>query len=239
MTGLNHPPRSAVPFCRLPENQQIGGYPTAEQVSRLETADTSALDVEGRCIILEFPAFVLLGVYSPANSSGDRDDFRMDFLRLLDARIRNLRAIGKRVVVMGDLNVARTVGESAHALTEVRKKAITKDDFTLHPARVLFNQLMGGPSLDNDDGVARNDVQDSPFLLDLCREFQPRRQGMYTCWDQKKNSRPGNFGARIDYVLCSADMKDWFSDSNIQEGLMVRALALFCSDDFPDSRQSH
>jgi AP endonuclease-2 len=46
---------------------------------------------------------------------------------------------------------------------------------------------------------------------------------MFTCWEQKINARPGNFGARIDYVLGSEDMKDWFCDSNIQEGLLVRS----------------
>ena len=43
---------------------------------------------------------------------------------------------------------------------------------------------------------------------------------MFTCWEQKINARPGNFGSRIDYVLCSEDFKDWFCESNIQEGLM-------------------
>ena len=33
-------------------------------------------------------------------------------------------------------------------------------------------------------------------------------------------------GSRIDYILCSSDMKSWFSDSNIQEGLMVGSFFL-------------
>jgi AP endonuclease-2 len=43
---------------------------------------------------------------------------------------------------------------------------------------------------------------------------------MYTCWETRKNARPGNYGSRIDYVLCSSGIKDWFEDSNIQEGLL-------------------
>lgn len=43
---------------------------------------------------------------------------------------------------------------------------------------------------------------------------------MFTCWDTKRNTRPANLGSRIDYVLCSEGLKDWFIDSNIQEGLM-------------------
>ena len=43
---------------------------------------------------------------------------------------------------------------------------------------------------------------------------------MFTCWEQKINARPANFGSRIDYVLCSQDWRHWFCESNIQEGLL-------------------
>jgi AP endonuclease-2 len=36
---------------------------------------------------------------------------------------------------------------------------------------------------------------------------------MYTCWEKRKNARPGNFGSPIDYVLYSSGFKDWFIDS--------------------------
>ena len=57
-------------------------------------------------------------------------------------------------------------------------------------------------------------------MWDICRSFHPTRTGMFTCWNQKTNARPGNFGSRIDYVLCTEDLKGWFCDSDIQEGLM-------------------
>lgn len=40
-------------------------------------------------------------------------------------------------------------------------------------------------------------------------------------WNTKLNKRPGNAGDRIDYVLASSDMRQWFCEANIQEGLMV------------------
>jgi AP endonuclease-2 len=43
---------------------------------------------------------------------------------------------------------------------------------------------------------------------------------MYTHWEQKINARPGNYGSRIDYILSSIEMKDWFEEANIQEGLV-------------------
>lgn len=36
----------------------------------------------------------------------------------------------------------------------------------------------------------------------------------------RKDARPENFGSRIDYVLCSSGIKDWFINSNVQKGLL-------------------
>lgn len=180
--------------------------------------DAATLDSEGRSVILEFPAFVLIGVYCPAHRDQSRDCFRMDFLSALDARVRNLVAMGKRVFVTGDINIAKTALDSAHALEGIRKRTTTEAEYISASSRRLFNSLLS-------DGIVigtRDEGRELPVLLDICRSFHPDRSGMYTCWDTRLNTRPGNFGARIDYVLCSLDMQEWFSDSNIQEGLMVR-----------------
>ncbi|KAL2793303.1 Endonuclease/exonuclease/phosphatase [Aspergillus keveii] len=215
LTGILCPPNSSTPFRDLPEDQQIGGYPTIEQLSQLEL-DAETLDSEGRCVILEFPAFVLLGLYCPANRDETRDAFRHSFLDLMDARIRNLVATGKRVFVTGDLNISRGQVDAAHAIENIRKGAITEDDFVTAPARRLFNHLLSDGKVVGE----RDEGREQPALFDICRSFNPDRKGMYTCWEQRINARPGNYGSRIDYVLCSLDMQDWFSESNIQEGLM-------------------
>jgi len=222
ITGVLCPPNSASSFSDLPEDRQIGGYPTAAQAfvalaaSNLAT-DFPTLDSEGRCVILEFPAFVLIGVYSPANRDETRDDFRIGFLNLLDARVRNLVAMGKRVFLTGDLNISKEELDTANAESAMRKSGMTAIEYFSTPARRLFNHLLEDGKVygDRDEGRA------NPALFDICRSFHPGRKGMFTCWEQKTNARPGNFGARIDYVLCSLDMRDWFSHSNIQEGLMV------------------
>jgi AP endonuclease-2 len=135
----------------------------------------------------------------------------------MDARIRNLVAMGKRVFVTGDLNIAKGEIDAAHATEAIKKGKMTEDEFISAPARRVFNQLL------SDGRVVgqRDEGRENPVLFDVCRSFHPGRRGMYTCWEQRINARPGNYGARIDYVLCSLDMQDWFSDSNIQEGLIV------------------
>jgi len=209
------PPNSSTSFFDLPKDQQIGGYPTLSQLSYCNL-DAATLDSEGRCVILEFPAFVLIGVYCPANRDETRNEFRIGFLNALDSRVRNLTAAGKKVLLTGDMNIIREEMDTAKAEEQARKQGITLEQYISTPARRILNQLVVGGKVigEHDEG------RENPVLWDVCRGFHPTRKGMFTCWEQKINARPGNFGSRIDYVLCSIGCKEWFSESNIQEGLM-------------------
>lgn len=215
ITGILTRPNSSTSFRDLPEDEQIGGYPNAEQLSEADF-DPATLDSEGRCVILEFPAFVLIGTYCPAERDETRTHFRTSFLRLLDARIRNLVKMGKRVVWTGDFNISREEIDTAAAEESMRKNGLDAVEWISTPARRMLNQLLVGGKVHGP----RDEGRETPILWDICRSFHEGRRGMYTCWETKVNARPGNYGARIDYVVCSHDMKDWFNDSNIQEGLM-------------------
>ncbi|KAG6037035.1 hypothetical protein E4U19_002779 [Claviceps sp. Clav32 group G5] len=214
ITGVLCPPKSATSFRDLPLDQQIGGYPRPGQLSG--AIDDSSLDAEGRCVILEFPAFVLLGVYSPATRDESRDLFRTSFFEALDVRIRNLVSMGKEVVLTGDLNVIRSEMDSTNVLESLRKEDMTLEEWISLPTRRVFNQLIYEGSVVGQ----RDEERQRPVLWDLCRVFHPTRLGMNTCWDTKRNTRPANNGSRIDYVLCSDGIKDWFTFGDIQEGLM-------------------
>ena len=125
--------------------------------------------------------------------------------------------MGKRVVLVGDLNVSRSEMDTASSVEDMRKSGITHEEYISTPNRRVFNHLVIGGEVVGE----RDEGREEAVLWDLAREFHPDRQGMFTHWEQKINARPGNFGSRIDFVLVNSDMKDWFSDSNIQEGLMV------------------
>ena len=209
------PSPSGVPYCYLPEDESIGGYPNALQVAELGV-DPAALDAEGRCVVIEFPAFVLFGVYSPANSNGMRDDFRYGFICALDCRIRNLVRNGKRVVLVGDLNVSRDEQDTAKAWEDCRKNGITHEEYISTPNRRIFNHLLIGGEVAGE----RDEGREASVLWDTTRGFHPDRKGMYTHWEQKINARPGNYGSRIDFVLVCERMQSWIKDANIQEGLL-------------------
>ncbi|KAI2639303.1 DNA lyase [Xylaria nigripes] len=216
IVGVLCPPNSTTRFRDLPEKQHIGGYPRPGQLRLNGNVDELTLDSEGRCVVLEFPAFVLIGTYSPANRDESRDDFRLGYMEALNVRVRNLVAMGKRVIVTGDINVIRDVIDTANLPERLRKENMNTAGFFSSPSRRVFNQLL----FEGNVIGTRDEDKETPVLWDLGRFFHPTREGMFTCWDTKKNTRPGNFGSRIDYVLCSNDLKTWFSDSNIQEGLM-------------------
>ncbi|KAK0112208.1 Class II abasic (AP) endonuclease [Cadophora gregata f. sp. sojae] len=215
ITGVLTLPNSTTSFSNLPDDQQIGGYPTTSQLSDC-SLDAATLDSEGRCVVLEFPAFVLIGTYCPANRDESRDEFRIGFLNALDARVRNLVAAGKRVFLTGDLNIIREEMDTAKVEDQLRKQHLTIEEYFSAPARRKLNQLLVGGKVYGE----RDEGMEEPIMWDICRSFHPTRTGMFTCWEQKINARPGNFGSRIDYVLCSQDWKDWFCESDIQEGLM-------------------
>ncbi|KAF5019278.1 hypothetical protein F66182_8731 [Fusarium sp. NRRL 66182] len=214
ITGILTPPKSTTSYRDLPESQQIGGYPRPGQLNGV--VDEATLDSEGRCVILEFPGFVLFGVYSPANRDESRDEFRIGFFQALAVRIRNLVAQGKQVILTGDLNVIRSEADSTNVAETLRKEGIDLCDWMNMPVRRIFNQLIFEGSVlgPRDQGC------ESPVLWDLCRCFHPERDGMNTCWDTKRNTRPANNGSRTDYILCSDGIKSWFNFANIQEGLM-------------------
>ncbi|KAK1983385.1 endonuclease/Exonuclease/phosphatase [Colletotrichum cereale] len=214
ITGILPAPNSSTSFRDLPEAQQIGGYPRPDQLPG--EVDEATLDSEGRCVMLEFPAFVLIGTYSPATRDSSRDDFRLEYLSALDARVRNLVAAGKQVILTGDLNVIRDEMDTCNVRETLHKESMSVEEWMGMPSRRLFNHLV----FDGQVAGERDEGRETPVLYDLTRIFHPTRLGMFTCWDTKRNTRPANNGSRIDYVLCSAGIKDWFTDSNIQEGLM-------------------
>ena len=124
--------------------------------------------------------------------------------------------MGKQVILTGDLNVIRSEIDTTNLAETLRKEDMTMDDWLSRPTRRIFNQLI----FDGTFKGPRDEGREEPILWDLTRCFYPDRQGMNTCWDTKRNTRPANNGSRIDYILCSDGLKKWFSDSNIQEGLM-------------------
>jgi exodeoxyribonuclease-3 len=102
---------------------------------------------------------------------------KMRFLEAMDAYAG--ANAGRGIVLMGDLNVARTERD-VHP-KERKPRAIGQ----LPEERALFERIIGRG------------------LVDLGRHFDPDNEGLFTWWAPWRNMRQRNIGWRLDYVLAS------------------------------------
>lgn len=141
-------------------------------------------DDEGRCITLEFDDFYLVNVYAPSlhpHSAPDRLDFRIEWDKALLEYAQSLR---KPVILCGDFNVAR---EYIDVYPENQKNTPSEPLF-LSEQRAGFEAFL------------------SAGYIDVFRAFYPVKEGAYTWWGPRPNSRAENKGSRLDYFLVSRDL---------------------------------
>ncbi|KAK6158712.1 hypothetical protein DH2020_006026 [Rehmannia glutinosa] len=84
-------------------------YPaTIEGLDDFSTAELRKIDGEGRCIITDHEHFVLFNVYGPRAECDDteRIQFKLKFFNILKKRWESLLGQGRRIIVVGDLNIA-------------------------------------------------------------------------------------------------------------------------------------
>lgn len=134
-------------------------------------------DHECRVVTAAVGPLTVASVYVP---NGGKDFVaKLAFLEALDAWAAAAQAEGRRVVVCGDLNVAR-------ADVDVHPKERKAGAIGQRPdERALFARLL------------------SRGLEDVGRALHPDDDALYTWWAPWRNLRQRNIGWRIDYVLAS------------------------------------
>ncbi|GJD06077.1 DNA-(apurinic or apyrimidinic site) lyase 2 [Galdieria sulphuraria] len=210
-----------------------------------ETTENSELltklDKEGRCVIVEFPFFILFNVYVPFDSSDETFEYKYIFIERLLKRIKMVLEGGKNVVVCGDFNCARERIDHCDPEGIFQNKP-RGSLFESDSCRQLFNVICSseGP------------------LVDVFRYFHPERLDAYTCWNNQTGARKTNFGTRIDYILANrAFVENFITNCDIfndiygsdhcpvyiefrsivslsAESLHVERLPPFCCQHFPD-----
>lgn len=143
-------------------------------------------DMESRIVQAELGDMVIASVYVP---NGGKDyPAKLAFLEAMREWSRDIHADGRRIVICGDLNVART-DMDVHP-KERKPNAIGQRA----EERELFETLLGDR------------------LVDLGRAFDPDNPGLFTWWAPWRNLRARNIGWRLDYVLASEAVADRASD---------------------------
>lgn len=137
--------------------------------------DYQALDSEGRAVVIDFGFFVLINTYCPNEGVGteERDKFKMDYHRTLEARVQGLIREGREVIVVGDINSCAAVIDHCEGpllIERAQSQGFEGDSafYELEYRRWLRNWLM------EEDGSGG-------CMIDVTRRFWPGRKGMYTC----------------------------------------------------------
>ncbi len=163
-----------------------GGYSgVALGVSKEIAADPPvfahpAFDHETRIVTADLGELLVASIYVP---NGGKDfAAKLAFLEALAAWAAAQRAAGRRLVLCGDLNVARTD-------RDVHPKERKPNQIGTRPEeRALLESLIGAG------------------LVDLGRAMDPDNDDLFTWWAPWRNLRQRNIGWRIDYVLATASM---------------------------------
>jgi exodeoxyribonuclease-3 len=136
-----------------------------------------AFDHEHRIVTCEVAGVTVASIYVP---NGGKDfPAKMRFLEALSGYTREFQDAGRRVVLCGDLNVART-DRDVHP-KERKPRAIGQ----LPEERAMIEQII------------------SHRLVDVGRTVDPDNDGLFTWWAPWRNMRERNIGWRLDYVLAS------------------------------------
>ncbi len=134
-------------------------------------------DVETRIAVVELGNLEVASVYVP---NGGKDYLaKLRFLEAIDRWAAEAQAAGRRLVVCGDVNVAR-------AEVDVHPKERDERLVGQRPEeRALLARVLGRG------------------LSDLARALDPSNEGLFTWWAPWRDHRQRNIGWRIDYVLAS------------------------------------
>ena len=139
-------------------------------------------DAENRIVCAAIEDLVVASVYVP---NGNKDyPAKIRFLEGLEQWIIARQAEQRRVVICGDLNVAR-------AERDVHPKLRNPAQIGQSPEeRALFERILGRG------------------LVDLLRDHHQDDDELFTWWAPWRNMRERNIGWRLDYVLCTPSVAE-------------------------------
>uniref|UniRef100_A0AAV1UG40 DNA-(apurinic or apyrimidinic site) endonuclease n=1 Tax=Peronospora matthiolae TaxID=2874970 RepID=A0AAV1UG40_9STRA len=160
------------------------------------------LESEGRCVITDHQAFVLVNTYCPALASADRLEYKLYFHALLEDRVKALRKANKRVVVVGDINIAHR--EIDHCDPDTHRPG--SSSFANHPCRKWMDSFLVQREAMDQSAVVLADCtilneQSTARMVDTFRHLHPYEVKAFTCWNTVTGARQTNYGTRIDYIL--------------------------------------
>jgi exodeoxyribonuclease-3 len=141
-----------------------------------------SFDVECRAVQAKIAGdLVVASIYVP---NGGKDyGAKLQFLEAMSAYVGGALAAGGRLVLCGDMNVARS--DKDVTVRDRNPTAIGQRQ----DERAIFERVLASG------------------LVDVGRALDPDSETMFTWWPPWRNLRQQNRGWRIDYVLASANLR--------------------------------
>jgi exodeoxyribonuclease-3 len=134
-------------------------------------------DYENRIVTARLPGFTVASIYVP---NGGKDfEAKMRFLESLAAFAAGHEAAGQRLVLCGDMNVART-------------------DMDVHPKERKPNVIGQRPE---ERALLERIIGHG--LVDIHRALEPDNADLFTWWAPWRDLRARNIGWRLDLILAS------------------------------------
>ena len=141
-----------------------------------------AFDHETRIVQAEAGDTVFASVYVP---NGGKDyDAKIAFVKALTDYARDVRAAGRKLVLCGDMNIARS-------------------DMDVHP-----KERKPGIIGQRPEERALLEALIAEGLSDVGRRLYPEQEDYFTWWAPWRNLRQRNIGWRLDYVLASESLAE-------------------------------
>ena len=136
-----------------------------------------SFDHENRIVVVELGSLLVASIYVP--NGGKSFEAKIRFLEAMNVYVAEQLALGKSLVLCGDLNVAREP-------RDVHEKL--RDD-----------SQMGQTAQERDliEGILKHGLRDEG------RFFAPEDDALFTWWAPWRQYRERNIGWRLDYVLTS------------------------------------
>jgi exodeoxyribonuclease-3 len=137
-------------------------------------------DYETRIVSAEIGNLTFVSVYVP---NGGKDfPAKMEFLRQLEGYVEEIHRRGSRIVICGDINIARTE-------RDVHPKERNSALVGQRPEeREMFERIL------------------AHGLVDVGRALNPNDETLFTWWAPWRRMRERNIGWRLDYVLASESL---------------------------------
>jgi exodeoxyribonuclease-3 len=179
------------------------GYSGAILLSKQEPLEVriglgiEQFDAEGRVIQADYPEYTVITSYFPNAGRGiERMAYKLDFYGAFLDHLNRLRDQGRKLIFMGDFNVAHNEIDLARP-----EEALKGTGFLPQEREWISKYIENG-------------------YVDTFRALHPDERDAYSYWDAWRDRRARNIGWRIDYVMVDRELMPKVKQAFIRADVM-------------------